>query len=171
MRYLCGAALAPTLSQTIRCRPREWCSRDSHKTGKPPESAEQAQDHSEALADPSASIARGARFDQTSVTHQLRDGKSFVTWAEAVLRSSSVRRSLRLHHSMSTSGLALSRMRSSPSGALISCGEVVVGGSFATRIEGLHTHGQKTFDRDHLRGDDKLRREREIAVHIGLAAA
>jgi hypothetical protein len=43
-------------------------------SGRLSESAGQAQDHSEAFADPSASITRGARFDQTSVTHRLRDG-------------------------------------------------------------------------------------------------
>jgi len=35
------------------------------------------------------------------VPRRLRDGKSFVAWAEAALRSSSVRRSLRLHRSLS----------------------------------------------------------------------
>ena len=38
--------------------------------------------------------------EPTSVARRLRDGKSFVAWAGAALRSSSVRRSLRLHHPM-----------------------------------------------------------------------
>jgi hypothetical protein len=38
--------------------------------------------------------------DPPSVSHRLRDGKSFVAWSAAALRSSSVRRPLRLYQPM-----------------------------------------------------------------------
>ena len=48
---------------------------------------------------PTSAKKRMDSFARFSMAHRLRDGKSFVAWAEAALRSSSVRRSLRLRHS------------------------------------------------------------------------